>query len=127
MNTTKSVLIIDDDEGTRDLLEIALSDQGYRVVQAVDGMAALHVLGDIQPCLILLDMRMPGMDGVGFAAAYSKLPGPHAPIIVLSATSEIIDHTLFDKSGALLADAYLKKPFDLNDLYSYIKRYAGEP
>jgi two-component system response regulator ResD len=127
MESTKCVLVVDDDESTRELLQLALSDQGYSVVGAVDGATALQLLGDIRPDLILLDIRMPVMDGEAFLDAYSKLPSPHAPIIVLSAVREFFDSTVFESKGALAADAYLKKPFDLNELYSCIKQYAGEP
>jgi CheY-like chemotaxis protein len=127
MKSTKCVLVIDDDESTRELLELALSDQGYNVVAAVDGATALHLVGDIRPDLILLDIRMPVMDGESFLDAYGKLPGPRAPIIILSAVREYFDSTLFGSEDAMTAGAYLKKPFDLNDLYSCIKQYAGEP
>ena len=69
---------IEDDKGT-----VALSDEGYEVTEAADGAAALTLIDEIAPDLILLDMQMPTMDGWAFAQLYHQRPGPHVPVIVV--------------------------------------------
>ncbi|HET7034257.1 MAG TPA: response regulator [Thermomicrobiaceae bacterium] len=120
------VLIIDDDEGIRDLVALALGDEGYQVVAAANGAAALDLLrqGQARPGVILLDTRMPVMDGAAFASAYRAEALPHAPIILLTAAADA--DTL---AGELEADAVLQKPFDLDDLLGLIARFnaGGSP
>ncbi|HEV2125441.1 MAG TPA: response regulator, partial [Chloroflexota bacterium] len=78
------VMIIDDDPEIRETISLLLEDEGYRVVEAPHGAAALDLIPHHQPAVILLDMRMPEMDGWQFAAAYRELPLPHAPIITMT-------------------------------------------
>ena len=68
----KQILIVDDDQEIREMLEITLIEEGYEVLSASDGEAALALLERNRPNLILLDMRMPVMDGWGFARAYAS-------------------------------------------------------
>ena len=105
----RCILVIDDDAATRELLELALSAEGYRVLQASHGIAALEILAHHQPDLILLDARMPIMDGWEFLEAYHQRPEPAVPIIGLTADS-----------NALPTDALVRKPFDLDDLLGTI-------
>jgi two-component system, chemotaxis family, chemotaxis protein CheY len=117
-----TVLVVDDDATIRQFIEMALTDQGYQVLTAEHGQAALDVVPRSRPGLILLDMRMPVMDGWGFAEAYRRTPAPHAPIIVLTAARDA------DESAREIgADACLAKPFDLRDLLGLIQRYASTP
>ena len=69
MNAEKRILIVDDDESIRDMIEIVLAAEGYAVRTAPHGAAALEAVGECAPRLILLDMRMPVLDGWGFARA----------------------------------------------------------
>ena len=59
----KRVMVVDDDDFVRFFVEEALTDRGYEVIEARNGAVALSLLGSVQPDLILLDMRMPVMDG----------------------------------------------------------------
>ena len=79
------ILVVDDDDSIRQIVRFCLSDEGYRVREAPNGEAALEVLDSVNPELILLDLRMPVMDGWEFARRYRTLPGPHAPIVAFVA------------------------------------------
>ena len=112
------VLVVDDDDGIRDFVTLVLSDEGYEVVGVPNGAAALEALDSLQPGVILLDTRMPVMDGVTFAQTYRSRPDQHAPIIVLTAASDP-DHI----AREMAADAVLQKPFDLDDLLDLVSRF----
>ena len=107
------VLVVEDDESTRELLSSVLADEGYLVITAQDGADALHHLRRDRPNLILLDLVMPHMDGWEFAAAYRRIPGPHAPIIMLTALSADADQ---ERGRQLGAEDYVTKPFLIKDL-----------
>ena len=117
----RQVLVIDDDEGIRDAVVMAASAIGYEVVSAGDGAAALARLATVQPAVILLDMRMPTMDGWAFAQAYEHLPEPRAPVIVMTAA-----HDAATRAAEINAAAYLAKPFHLADLYACIDNWANQ-
>lgn len=118
----KQILIVDDDPEIREMLEITLADEGYEVLSASDGAAALTLLEQHTPSLILLDMRMPVMDGWGFARAYSARPGPHAPILVMTAA---VDAGRWARE--VEACAAVAKPFDLNRLLDVVAAHALPP
>ena len=79
------VLVVDDNEGIRELVSDVLSWAGHETATARDGVAALEVVQRWSPDVIVLDAMMPRMDGPQFARTYRGLPGPHAPIIALTA------------------------------------------
>jgi two-component system, chemotaxis family, chemotaxis protein CheY len=119
MPTPRQILVIDDDESIRALVTLALSVEGYEVMSALNGVAALDWLATSRPAAILLDMRMPIMNGWEFARAYAQLPGPRAPLIIMSAARDAATY-----AAEVKADACLAKPFDLEDLYACIARFA---
>jgi two-component system, chemotaxis family, chemotaxis protein CheY len=115
----KQVLVVEDDDTILCALEIMLSENGYDVRTAPHGRAALDAITVQTPDVILLDMRMPVMDGWEFAEAYRQTPGPHAPIIVLTAAT--------DPPGCaeqIHAADNLPKPFEMADLLSSVARHA---
>ena len=83
-----AILVVEDDADLRFLIAESLTDEGYTVVTAPHGAAALDCVARARPSAILLDMRMPVMDGWAFARAYRARPGPHAPIIVCTAARD---------------------------------------
>src|SRR5947209_4880532 len=85
---SKRILIADDDESIRETVEMGLSDEGYEVRTARDGRTALSLAREWRPDVILLDMKMPVMDGWAFAAAYRHTPEPRASIIVVTAAQD---------------------------------------
>jgi two-component system, chemotaxis family, chemotaxis protein CheY len=111
------VLVVDDDESIRELISIALEDEGYEILQAHQGQAALEVVRCHPPDVILLDTRMPVMNGWEFARRYRELEGPHAPVIMFTAVDdpELAAHEIG-------AEAYLSKPFDLIELADIIRQ-----
>jgi CheY-like chemotaxis protein len=117
---TGPILVVDDDDAIRDLMEMVLGDEGYEVVSVGSGPEALDRIHERRPELILLDMRMPGMNGWEFAEAYRRLPGPHAPIVVVTA-----GRNPDQKARDVDAVAYLAKPFDLDELGSLVGRVLG--
>jgi CheY-like chemotaxis protein len=119
MGEPPRVLVVDDDAGIRDLLDLALTDAGYAVALAADGAAALALVDAMAPDVILLDMRMPVLDGWAFAEAYRQRPGRRAPIVAMTAARDAPDHT-----AQIAATGYLAKPFDLADLLACVARYS---
>lgn len=118
--SSRRILVVDDDDGIRGFVQLALEDEGFEVLAARDGREALTTLGRQPVDLILLDMRMPGMDGWRFAEAYAAAPGVHAPIVVMTAARD--EATLVEEVGAA---AVIAKPFDLQDLIDIATHYAG--
>ena len=121
MSAGKRLLVIDDDESIRHFIELAFGDEGYDVRGAADAHAALELLDQWPPHVILLDMRMPGMDGHGFAEQYRSRPGPRAPLVVLTAARDAAA-----SARQVEADAWLAKPFDLVELIEIVARLAGD-
>lgn len=119
MNDKMAVLVVDDDESIREFVEFALTEEGYAVMSACDAQAGLDILRAVRPALILLDMRMPGMDGAAFVKAYRNMPGPHAPIVVTSAA-----RFEWEPAPDLAVAGHLDKPFDLDDLLAVVERHA---
>ena len=119
MSEAKRILIVDDDSDIRDLIEIVLAGEGYDVRTAADGVAALEVVEQSPPKLILLDMRMPVLDGWEFARRYRAGPGPHAPIVVLTAARDAAA-----RAAEIGADGYLGKPFNVVELVQLVGQHA---
>ena len=105
------MLVVEDDRAIRDLVTVALLDEGYHVVAAVNGLEALERLQGFQPDVILLDIQMPEMDGPTFAERYRRTPGSHAPIVVFSAAEGLAQWA--ERLGAVAA---VDKLFDLASL-----------
>lgn len=121
------VLVVEDDSTIRDLVTQALGDEGYLALGAPDGAAALALLGRPgapPPRAILLDVKMPGMDGHEFAARYHRLPGPPAPLIVFTAAGGLQAAMAAEQLGA---SGFVTKPFELDTLLAVVARTAGPP
>ena len=114
------MLVVDDDPDLRQVLTDLLADEGYDVVTAPDGQLGLERAREYPPAVILLDYQMPRCDGRQFAVAYRQLPGPHAPIVLLTAAA-----TVRQRAAEVGADAFIGKPFDLRLLYEVVERYAA--
>src|SRR5262249_16835501 len=118
--------LVDDDNSIRQVVSIFLTDEGYEVRSAGDGKAALDILAaDFTPDLILLDLRMPVMDGAEFVKIYRAKPGPHAPVI--ASVPAVHAEEARSEIGAA---ALVEKPFDLEDLLVALdqaKTYTGVP
>jgi CheY-like chemotaxis protein len=118
--TVARVLVVEDEPEIRDFVAMVLDSEGYWVSTAHNGAVALDQVGREPFDLILLDMRMPVMDGWTFARAYREKRGPHAPIVVLTAAQDAAE-----RAAQISADGYLGKPFELDDLLALVARYTG--
>jgi CheY-like chemotaxis protein len=114
------VLVVDDDESIREFVDMALSSEGHQVMTAPHGAAALEVIAVSPPDVILLDMKMPVMDGWEFARVYRQVPGWHAPIVVITAAQDAAG-----RAAEVAADGHLPKPFDLDDLFRVVDEHAA--
>jgi CheY-like chemotaxis protein len=114
-----TVLVVDDDEELRTLLELVLMEAGYPVETAVDGRDALRRVGERMPGVILLDMRMPGMDGWTFAREFRARYGRACPIVVVTAAENA-----GQRAAEVDAEGFLGKPFDMEDLLRAVERYG---
>jgi DNA-binding response OmpR family regulator len=112
---TKPILVVDDDPAIRDLVADALADEGYLVETAANGAEAVEAVEGRTPWLVLLDMRMPVLDGWGFAQVMRER-GVRLPIVVMTA-AENAQHWCDEVGG----DACLAKPFDLDQLYGTVE------
>lgn len=123
MNHHHRVLIIDDEEGIQVILEELLVMEGYDVRSVHHGQEGLDVLATWRPEVIVLDLKMPVMDGPTFRAAQRRLDdGLDAiPIILLSGSRDVAD-----QAGALEAAATIVKPFDLDDVLVAVERTVQE-
>ena len=108
----KTILVVDDDEHIQEVLEVRLSSAGYEVILASNGNEALDILSRTPLDLVISDIRMPGLDGVGLQARLEKI-APKLPLIFLTAFGSIQDAVQAIKSGAV---DYLTKPFDGREL-----------
>lgn len=118
-----NVLVCDDDRAIVDAIEIYLSQEGYTVLKAYDGLEALRILKESEVHLVLLDIMMPHLDGI--RAAMKIRETSSVPIIFLSAKSEDVDKILGLNIGA---DDYITKPFNPLELTarvrSVLRRYT---
>jgi CheY-like chemotaxis protein len=108
------VLVIDDDDSLCDAIREVLGEE-YAVASAPHGAAALDLVKVHEPALILLDLRMPIMDGWSFVQQYRRGVAVPGRVIVMSAATD-----LGNIARQLGADGHLKKPFDLDDLRTLV-------
>lgn len=118
MNKTK-VLIVDDQPGIRRLLLEVFTDEGYEVHVATNGNEALEQAKETKPAVILMDMKMPGMDGIDALKELKEI-GLAERVIMMTAYGEL---ELVTKAKELGAFAYVTKPFDIIKLCEMVSNY----
>jgi two-component system phosphate regulon response regulator OmpR len=118
LNPTRSlrVAVVDDDSRIRDLLRRYLSQEGFEVLLAEDGLALQRVMSRDLPDLIVLDLMMPGEDGLSICRRL-RAKGDMTPIVMLTAKGEDVDRIVGLEIGA---DDYLSKPFNPRELLARI-------
>jgi CheY-like chemotaxis protein len=114
------ILVVEDDSDLVSLMELVLTDAGYRVRTAPEGGAALARVAEEMPGLILLDMRMPGMNGWEFAREFRARHGRAAPIVVVTAAENARA-----RAAEVEADGWLSKPFEIDDVLRIVARHAA--
>jgi CheY-like chemotaxis protein len=117
------VLVVDDDDDLRESLQMALTASGYRVATASGGAEALAWMrtGHNVPCLVLLDLMMPGMDG--FQVRTTMLGDPElasVPVVVITGAGVLVNQ----RAGDLHAADILRKPVGLSTLRGTIDRFC---
>ena len=119
------ILVVDDEEPIQELLRFNLEKEGYLVCVAKDGQEALKQVENDQPDLLVLDLMLPGMDGLEVCRKLRSNPKfQQIPIIMLTAKGEEIDKVLGLELGA---DDYMTKPFSPRELLARIKARLRRP
>ena len=119
----KKVLVVDDDVKTVELVKLYLNRDGYKVLVAYDGNEALRLAHENHPDIIVLDLMLPGMDGLSICRNLRKETN-HTPILILTAKGELSDKVEGLNSGA---DDYLVKPFAFAELLARVKALSRRP
>lgn len=120
----KKILVVDDEQDILRVVTFRLKKAGYEVISAVDGQKGFDLIEGHKPDLVLLDLRLPVLNGDEVCRqvkADDKLK--HIPIILLTATGSI--SKIAEKTKELGADDYIMKPFDPEELIEKIKKFMG--
>ena len=116
MTDSRLVLIVDDDAALSEMLQIVLRQEGYETIRAATGDAALTMFACHRPDLVLLDLMLPGIDGVSVCRQIRAQSG--VPIVMLTAKSDTADVVAGLEAGA---DDYVAKPFRTQELVARIR------
>ena len=120
----RTVLVVDDDPVIVKLLQVNFEMEGYAVISAENGLAGLARARDDKPDLIILDVMMPGMNGLDVARNLKRSDDTRAiPIILLSAKAQATDVA----EGREVADDYITKPFDPLELLDRVAGFLDAP
>lgn len=114
---TTKILVVEDDATIARLVELELEHAGFSVMKVGDGVAAIAAVQEFGPNLILLDLMLPGMDGLEVTRSL-RFQGSTVPILMLTARSETQDVVTGFDAGA---DDYLRKPFEIPELLSRVR------
>ena len=122
---SKSVLVVDDEKMTRDLLRLMLKGTGFTIFEAEDGYVALEQIEAHMPDIMILDVMMPGLDGLSVCQKVRSEPKTaNMPVIMLSAKTT---PTAIQDGLDAGANRYLTKPVGFKELLSNIEAVLGEP
>ncbi|MCU0495271.1 MAG: response regulator [Chloroflexaceae bacterium] len=118
--TKEKILVVEDQQDISTLLKIYLTSQGYEVMTAMRGEAALEICRKTPPSLALLDVNLPDMEGYDIGKALRASPRTrHIPIIFLTARGERRDRLI--GLGEVQAQYYIVKPFDIEEVHTIVK------
>ena len=112
----KTILIVDDEQPIRDILVYNLEKEGYKTIEAADGITAVNIALSEKPDLILLDIMLPKLDGLSVCKRIKN--SYNVPILMLTAKDGEIDKILGLELGA---DDYITKPFSVRELVARVK------
>ncbi|WP_096185899.1 response regulator [Evansella halocellulosilytica] len=115
----KKLLIVDDQFGIRVLLTEVFEKDGYDTLQASNGKQALKIVEENEPDLILLDMKIPGMDGLEILREIKKM-GAKSDVIMMTAYGEL---EMINEAMDLGALTHFAKPFDIDEVKEKVKNY----
>jgi two-component system alkaline phosphatase synthesis response regulator PhoP len=115
----KKVLVIDDELSVRKLVAFILRKKGFEVITANDGQEGLNLAYEKKPDLIILDLRLPVMDGVEVGKQLKESEQLcHIPVVLITASVDNID----EKARECMADGYFLKPFDYQELVRKVEQ-----
>lgn len=114
------ILIVDDQFGIRILLNEVFHKEGYQTFQAANGIQALEILTNHSPDLVLLDMKIPGMDGNEILKRMKQID-PDIKVIIMTAYGEL---DMIQQAKDLGAITHFAKPFDIDDIRSAVREYV---
>jgi DNA-binding response OmpR family regulator len=120
--TECSILVVDDDPYILHTVSEILRDEGYDVQTAQSALEAARTVARSHPAIVLLDIRMPGLDGARFARDLRAHEDAPPKILVMTAA-----HNARHWATEIGADGYLEKPFELDDLVGVVERACGRP
>lgn len=121
-NNKANILVVDDDERTRRMMEAMLTPQGYGVILAKDGKEAIAVSASKKPDFIFMDTMMPGMDGLSACFEIKSNPATKKiPLFMLTALGGDGNKKMAEQVWG--ADGYLTKPIDLNELLDTLNHF----
>ncbi|HLA69619.1 MAG TPA: response regulator [Bacteroidota bacterium] len=121
MAVKNKILVVDDEEALRTVLSTELEGEGYQVSTAGDGEEAIKILGSQQFHLILLDIKMPNVDGFE-VLKFVKQKQPSTKVIMLTGFADLKNAIESKKLGA---EDFVSKPYDLVDLLTTVERVLG--
>ncbi len=121
----KSVLVVDDEPGMREMVKQLLLNEGYHVLEASNGKHAMEFLKNESPELVITDIIMEEMDGVEIIMEIRE-NYPDVKIIAMSGGSKISSEDYLESASDLGADRIFNKPFALSDMLSAIKELIEE-
>ena len=126
MGREATILVCDDEPNLRELMRISLEPgPDYRIVEASDGAEAIEVVDSENPDLVLLDMMMPGVDGIAVLEHLRSQPKHvETPVVVVSAFASPADRNRAIEAGAT---RFVKKPFDPEALRSLVEELLPYP
>lgn len=113
------VLIVDDQFGIRILLNEVMVREGYETYQAANGVQAIDIVQNHAPDLILLDMKIPGMDGIEILKRVKNI-APDICVIIMTAYGEL---DMIQEARDLGAITHFSKPFDIDDIRKAVRDY----
>ncbi|MBN6885017.1 two-component system, response regulator, stage 0 sporulation protein F [Cytobacillus horneckiae] len=117
------ILIVDDQFGIRILLNEVLQKEGYETFQAANGVQALDIVSKHNPDLVLLDMKIPGMDGIEILKRM-RVDNNDIRVIIMTAYGEL---DMIQEAKELGALTHFAKPFDIDDIRAAVKKYLPVP
>ncbi len=121
------VLVLEDEEGLRDLLTEMLQTAGYAVIGCASGPEALQRLADVSPSVVISDVVMPEMDGLEFVSRLRAIPSSaHIPVLLISGLAEGVSDTIdMGGAGQLGVAAVLPKPVEFTTLIEHVRRVTA--
>ncbi|MDR7239328.1 response regulator [Neobacillus drentensis] len=118
----EKILIVDDQFGIRILLNEVFQKEGYQTFQAANGIQALEIVTKHDPDLVLLDMKIPGMDGIEILKRM-KVIDPDIRVIIMTAYGEL---DMIQEAKNLGAITHFAKPFDIDDIRAAVRKHIPQ-